>query len=152
MALDVETKPRRLNVVRKVSRQTVRGLGDVWSLEETEAFASAHRQGMSLAPLCLRYGRTHSAALKRMQYVGVIRLTKSLVPRNRFPRSVAPVSAYATELATRPDEPSPTGAEGGCQWPHGAPSDRLFCGAVRVDAAWCAHHRARVFAGRAAAP
>lgn len=44
------------------------------------------------------------------------------------------------------DEPTPTGETGGCQFLHGEPADRNFCGhAVKPGTVWCEHHHARVY-------
>lgn len=65
-----------------------------------------------------------------------------------LPRSTAPaVGKTLTDVKVADDEPEALGERvGGCQWMHGAPGERRFCGQPRFEMThWCSHHRARVF-------
>lgn len=119
-----------------------------WTVEETDALAALYTAGdrRAFRALCEALARTEAMALSRLRSVGVIRTVKAISPRARKSRNVTPsVGRAQVEVRTDRDEPTPTGADTGCRWMHGPPSQRIFCGAPKVDQSWCAHHMVRVY-------
>jgi hypothetical protein len=59
-----------------------------------------------------------------------------------------PIGYDAREFKSDADEPAPNGNERGCQWLHGNPSARMFCGHAKRDGSpYCEHHHGRAFTG-----
>jgi len=65
--------------------------------------------------------------------------------RARTVNAVLKVTGHA-DLRQRSDEPKPLGNDDQCQWLHGEPTKRFFCGHPKTHgSSYCSHHHVRRF-------
>lgn len=133
-----------------------------WLITGTqEALEACLGAGMSAEQTARTINRTFNTSMSRMAVIGRARRTEvpflsktaekdvKIPPTPRGIRGGRPKSfvVAAVEVRKLREEPKPLGVDTACQWLHGEPAKRRFCGHARKpgSTSYCEHHHARAF-------